>query len=122
MTHDIRIQAWGTYAVVACTTCTRDNGVATNFPTVLAKSDGVDGVLWADAVAAIERHTGEGAFRLGVGQRVEGQVEFSAQEDLVASGPVDDYRAPGVSRTGQRLPEQLRIDTLEDYARQKGEL
>lgn len=89
MRHNIQIQAWGDTPVVVCMHCGEGSTGK-----LLARGTG-SGISFADAVNAIEEHTGEGAFRASVG----------AEPDLVAGGPVDEFPEGYHPRTGQKIEE-----------------
>lgn len=115
MNHDIRIQAWGRYAVATCETCP----TATPSDRAILRANTADGFSYAALVAAIEKHTGEGAFRA---------TSAEPESDLVAFGEPDEFPPGYHPRTGQKLPENLDPsarpgggDPLADYLHQKGE-
>lgn len=116
--HDIRIQSWGYRAVLVCKTCTdpqHENG------TVLIEGTGHEGLPWAEAVGAFEKHMNIDPARpyLATSERLD-SIDWGGYEDRkagtetpavsepverVAFGDAESYPAGYHPRTGQRLEE-----------------
>lgn len=128
MIHDIRAQAWGHDPVLVCRTCTREVDGNT-VGTVLARTDRIEGLAFAEIKAAIEHHTGEAAFRASrYGTQVEGQTTFgpneyeerlATEEDLVAFGNEPEHGPGYHPRTGQRIDGG---PSLKEFLQSKGEM
>lgn len=106
--HEIKIRSWSNRPVVVCETCRRDP-ISTDPEFALLRGD-AGGLAFSEVTAAIEAHTGEGAFRAGSAwQNPPTPAEWpdaqvvTGEPDLVAYGPVDQHPAGFHPRTGQQL-------------------